>query len=186
VLTLPGTGHVFGQNSVTCPPGVQAGRGTTTTTADASSLAEFSQDGSLPIAHRSLARRRPLPVGACGEACPGSAGESRVACLPPAGRCRSPRVRPGHPRVRWGRRSRRPPRVTVSPRCSSCLHWHPRRDRSTCVLAQRAGTILLSGPLLAMASFGTPRGHSLTVGARGVLPWPRSRTDAHPRTLLVS
>src|SRR5215470_4266053 len=47
---------------------------------------------------------------------------------------------------------------------SSGGRWHPRRDRSTCVLAHRAGTILLSGPLLAMASFGTPRGHSLRLG----------------------
>src|SRR4051812_6665378 len=51
---------------------------------------------------------------------------------------------------------------------ASCSRWHPRRDRSTCVLAQRAGTTLLSGPLLTMASFGTPRGHS------------RCRRDARP------
>ena len=37
---------------------------------------------------------------------------------------------------------------------------------ASCPLAQSAGTTLLSGPLLAMASFGTPRGHSLRVGLR--------------------
>jgi len=43
-----------------------------------------------------------------------------------------------------------------------CRSSHRHGSRS--VLSQEAGTILLSGPLGAMASFGTPRGHSLCLG----------------------
>ena len=58
-----------------------------------------------------------------------------------------------------------------------------RDQEADSVLAVKAGTILLSGPRWAMASFGTPRGHSLSVGTRG-RDSPRSRhsMDAHPRT----
>src|SRR3954465_3633266 len=75
--------------------------------------------------------------------------------------------------------------MTVAP-FASCSRWHPRRDRSTAVLAQKAGTILLSGPLLTMASFGTPRGHSLSWGPRRGCGRASQATDTHPRTLLVS
>jgi len=134
------------------------------------------QDRSLPIAHCPLQRRRPLPVGTCGGACPGSAGRRGGACPRSAGKHGEPCALPGRPRVRDGHRSRSPMRRTVAPLLKSCCHWHPRRDRSPFVLAQKAGTILLSGPLLTMASFGTPRGHSLYLGPRVdcVHPWTRS------------
>ena len=53
------------------------------------------QDRPLPLANRPLPRRRPLPVGASGEASPCSAGQRR-----------DPRAARGHPRVLHGQRSR--------------------------------------------------------------------------------
>ena len=61
------------------------------------------QDGSPRLADRPLQRRRPLPVGACGGACPGSAGS-----------CNEPCALPGRPRVRSWRRNRSPLRMTVA------------------------------------------------------------------------
>jgi hypothetical protein len=128
------------------------------------------QDRSLPITSCPLQRRRPLPVGTCGGACPGSV---RVCDLDP------------EPRVRSWHRSCQPARRTVAP-LSSFRRWHPRRHRSLSVLASKAGTILLSGPLLTMASFGTPRGHSLSVGRPEACLGATSAMDALPRTKLVS
>ena len=112
-------------------------------------------------------------VRAC-EACPRSAGKHRVACPLPV-----------RPRVRSWLRNHQPVRMTVAPR-PSFRRFHPGRDRSTHVLAETAGTILLSGPLLTMASFGTPRGHSLSVGPQVDCSCARTPMDAHPRTKLVS
>jgi hypothetical protein len=50
------------------------------------------QDKSLPFAYCPLQRRRPLPVGTCGVACPRSAGKHRMACPLPV----RPRVRGWH------------------------------------------------------------------------------------------
>ena len=89
------------------------------------------------------------------------------------------------PRVPRWHRNRLPVRVTDDPR-PSFRRWHPRRDRSKSVLASNAGTILLSGPRTANASFGTPRGHSLTVGPPESCSGARSAMDTLPRTKLVS
>ncbi len=43
------------------------------------------------------------------------------------------------------------------------------------------GTILSSGPLAAIASFGSSEGHSLSVGPPGCRPWARKFMDAHLR-----
>ena len=50
-----------------------------------------------------------------------------------------------------------------------------------CVLHLRVGTILPSGPVSAIASFGSSEGHSLSVGPSGCLPLVRRFMDAHPR-----
>jgi hypothetical protein len=50
-----------------------------------------------------------------------------------------------------------------------------------CVLHLRVGTILPSGPVPAIASFGSSEGHSLSVGPSGCLPLVRKFMDAHPR-----
>ena len=143
-----------------------------------SALASFygtkCQDRSLPIAHCPLQRRRPLPVGTCGVV------SSGAPTLDVAGVQTT-----SDPRARCWHRNRQPAQVTSAPR-SSFLHWHPHRHRSMCILAQKAGTILLSGPLLAIASLGTPRGHSLSVGPQVDGSRARNPMDAHPRTLLVS
>ena len=89
-----------------------------------------------------------------------------MACPGSAGSCGERDASPGRPRARSGQRARWPMRRRFVPRWERRACWHPRRHRSTRVLARRAGTILLSGPLRAMASFGTPRGHSLPVGPR--------------------
>ncbi len=50
-----------------------------------------------------------------------------------------------------------------------------------CVLHRIVGTILPSGPLLAIASFGSSEGHSLSVGPSGRAPSARKNMDAHLR-----
>ena len=55
------------------------------------------------------------------------------------------------------------------------------RMLGVCVLHIRVGTILPSGPLLAIASFGSSEGHSLSVGPSGCFPLVRKFMDAHPR-----
>ncbi len=50
------------------------------------------------------------------------------------------------------------------------------------VLHASVRTILPSGPLVAIASFGSAEGHSLAVGSLGRGPWTRSNMDAHLRT----
>jgi hypothetical protein len=122
--------------------------------------------------HVALQRRRPLPVGTCGVACPRSDREG------------VPDLDLGSRVPRW-HRNRLPVRVTDDPR-PSFRRWHPRRDRSKSVLASNAGTILLSGPRTANASFGTPRGHSLIVGPPESCSGARSAIDTLPRTKLVS
>ena len=49
------------------------------------------------------------------------------------------------------------------------------------ILHRIVGTILPSGPLLAIASFGSSKGHSLSVGPPGFWPLARRNTDAHLR-----
>ena len=49
------------------------------------------------------------------------------------------------------------------------------------VLHDKVGTILPSGPFVAIASFGSSEGHSLSVGPSGCLPLVRKFMDAHPR-----
>jgi hypothetical protein len=49
------------------------------------------------------------------------------------------------------------------------------------VLHDKVGTILPSGPFVAIASFGSSEGHSLSVGPSGCLPLVRNFMDAHPR-----
>ena len=55
------------------------------------------------------------------------------------------------------------------------------RMLGVCVLHVRVGTILPSGPVSAIASFGSSEGHSLSVGPFGCLPLVRKFMDAHPR-----
>ena len=55
-----------------------------------------------------------------------------------------------------------------------------------CVLHEKVGTILPSGPLPAISSFGSSEGHSLSVGPSGRLPLVRKFMDAHPRGHPVS
>jgi hypothetical protein len=50
-----------------------------------------------------------------------------------------------------------------------------------CVLHLRVGTILPSGPLSAIASFGSSEGHSLSVGPSEEFSLVRKFMDAHPR-----
>jgi hypothetical protein len=50
-----------------------------------------------------------------------------------------------------------------------------------CVLHLRVGTILPSGPLSAIASFGSSEGHSLSVGPSEAFSLVRKFMDAHPR-----
>ena len=50
-----------------------------------------------------------------------------------------------------------------------------------CALHEIVGTILPSGPLLAIASLGSSEGHSLSVGPSGCRPSARKFMDAHPR-----
>ena len=50
-----------------------------------------------------------------------------------------------------------------------------------CVLHEKVGTILPSGPVPAIASFGSSEGHSLSVGPSGCFPLVREFMDAHPR-----
>ena len=52
---------------------------------------------------------------------------------------------------------------------------------SVCVLHEIVGTILPSGPLSAIASFGSSEGHSLSVGPSGRAPSARKNMDAHLR-----
>lgn len=47
-----------------------------------------------------------------------------------------------------------------------------------------AGTILLTGPLRAIASFGTPREHSLWMGSPSRVEGTKDKVDALPRTSL--
>ena len=133
------------------------------------------QDKPLPTAYCPLQRRRPLPGGTCGVVSSG-AWTFGVAGVQTS----------SDPCVHSWHRNRQPARVTVAPRSSFFVHWHPRRYRSIFVLAQKAGTILLSGPLLAIASLGTPRGHSLSVGPLQQRCEARKHMDTHPRTLSVS
>jgi hypothetical protein len=50
-----------------------------------------------------------------------------------------------------------------------------------CVLHLRVGTILPFGPLLAIASFGSSEGHSLSVGPFDRASLARKNMDAHLR-----
>ena len=50
-----------------------------------------------------------------------------------------------------------------------------------CVLHIRVGTILPSGPVSAIASFGSSEGHSLSVGPFECFSLVRNFMDAHPR-----
>lgn len=68
------------------------------------------------------------------------------------------------------------------------LVWGRRSGRlaSQLVLVDpTTGTILLSGPRWAMASFGTPRGHSLRVGTPNDFFGSSQTMDTLPRTFLV-
>ena len=56
------------------------------------------------------------------------------------------------------------------------------RSRSGAVLHGIVRTILPSGPLLAIASFGSAEGHSLCRGSLGQGSWTRRNMDAHLRT----
>src|SRR5262249_48210016 len=53
-----------------------------------------------------------------------------------------------------------------------------------CDLPINGGTMLLIGPLGAIASVGTPRGHSLHSGSPRRIQGTSRRMDARPRTLL--
>jgi hypothetical protein len=57
-----------------------------------------------------------------------------------------------------------------------------RRSLSGVVLHLKVRTILPSGPLLAIASFGSSEGHSLSVGSPGLGPWTMTEPDTHLRT----
>jgi hypothetical protein len=50
-----------------------------------------------------------------------------------------------------------------------------------CVLHLRVGTILPSGPVSAIASFGSSEGHSLLLGPLECVPLVKKIMDAHPR-----
>jgi hypothetical protein len=50
-----------------------------------------------------------------------------------------------------------------------------------CVLHVRVGTILPSGPVSAIASFGSSKGHSLLLGPFDCESLARKNMDAHPR-----
>ena len=50
-----------------------------------------------------------------------------------------------------------------------------------CALHETVGTILPSGPVLAIASFGSSEGHSLSVGPSDRLSLARKFMDTHPR-----
>ena len=50
-----------------------------------------------------------------------------------------------------------------------------------CVLHMKVGTILPSGPLSAIASFGSSEGHSLSVGPFDRVSLASNFIDAHPR-----
>jgi hypothetical protein len=50
-----------------------------------------------------------------------------------------------------------------------------------CVLHEKVGTILPSGPVAAIASFGSSQRHSLSIGPFGCFPLVRKFMDAHPR-----
>ncbi len=91
----------------------------------------------------------------------------------PSSEARSPRSAPGHRRERRGRFG-----WETHDGVSLCA----RRSRSVAVLHARVRTILPSGPLLAIASFGSAERHSLAVGSLGRGPWTRSNMDAHLRT----
>jgi hypothetical protein len=54
------------------------------------------------------------------------------------------------------------------------------------VLHAAVGTILPSGPRSAIASFGSPEGHSLSVGPPGSLPGTSRNMDTHLRTGFAS
>ena len=68
----------------------------------------------------------------------------------------------------------------------SCMHDRvipcARRSRSGAVLHVNVRTILPSGPLRAIASFGSSEGHSLSIGSPGLGPWTRRNRDTHLRT----
>ena len=55
------------------------------------------------------------------------------------------------------------------------------RMLGVCVLHLRVGTILPSGPVSAIASFGSSEGHSLSVGPFDRLSLARKNMDAHLR-----
>ncbi len=57
-----------------------------------------------------------------------------------------------------------------------------RRSRSGAVLQVNVRTILPSGPLAAIASFGSSEGHSLSVGSPELGSWTRRNRDTHLRT----
>jgi len=59
---------------------------------------------------------------------------------------------------------------------------HPCRVQSRPVLHEKVGTIFLFGPLMAMASFGTPRGHSLTLWTPRSFCGTKPHVDASSRT----
>jgi hypothetical protein len=50
-----------------------------------------------------------------------------------------------------------------------------------CVLHEKVGTILPSGPVSAIASFGSSEGHSLSVGPFEWFSLASKFIDAHPR-----
>ena len=56
------------------------------------------------------------------------------------------------------------------------------RFLGVCALHVSVGTILPSGPLSAIASFGSSEGHSLSVGPFDRVSWVRTFMDAHPRS----
>ncbi len=55
------------------------------------------------------------------------------------------------------------------------------RMLGVCVLHDKVGTILPSGPLSVIASFGSSKGHSLSVGPFDLVSLARKNMDAHLR-----
>ena len=68
---------------------------------------------------------------------------------------------------------------------SSAPYRSPKVLHSRGVLRSRAGTILLSGTLWPIASFGSPEGHSLSRGTRATRPSPAFQWMLSPVTGLL-
>jgi hypothetical protein len=130
------------------------------------------QDKFLSPAHVALQRRRPLPVGTCGVACPRSDREG------------VPDLDFG-PRVPRWHRNRLPVGVTDDPR-SSFRRWHPRRDRSRLSSHQMREPSFYLGLVRPMLLLVLRGGIALSVGLSESCSGARSAMDTLPRTKLVS